>query len=59
MTLFQNLENYYIQKIDFIENSDYRENVKVNELENIEQMAGFYHLDYAELLAREAIERIL
>ena len=56
--LFENLENFYLQKIDFIEKSDFRENVKINELENIAQMSIFYKLENVFYVAQDAIERI-
>lgn len=56
--LFENLENFYIQKIDYIENSNIRENIKLNELENVRQMATYYKLENVFILAQEAIERI-
>lgn len=56
--LFENLENFYIQKIDYIENSNIRENIKLNELENVRQMATYYKLENVFILAQDAIERI-
>lgn len=57
--LLDNLENYYLQKINFIENLNTRDNIKVNELENIEEMAELYELEYVSLMAQESIERIM
>lgn len=56
--LFENLENFYRQKIEYIENSNIRENIKLNELENVRQMATYYKLENVFILAQDAIERI-
>lgn len=56
--LFDNLENFYLQKIDFIEHAQLRDVVKINELENICDMSVYYKLENVFCMAQQAIQRV-
>lgn len=59
VALMDALEDFYLNKLDRVMNSSLRDNLKLNEIENIKTMAEYYKLDFVVQITDKLTQKLL